>query len=168
MLRLKAGNSDKRAALSRRPTALGADDVGSKTMVRAGELTGARPFEAGSLGSIERSTTEVRAVRGLAHFQELRAEWEAIGNPWASPMQSHDWVRTWAEVYGTDRDLEILSAGRHPAAAIAPLVRSRRGGQRLELAGPDEHVGPERRRIRRGNGCPGVIGRGRVGRRAHR
>ena len=138
MLRLKAGNTDKRTALSRRPTARGADDVGSETILRAGELRGARRFEAGSLGSVERSTTEVQAVRGLSPFQELRAEWAAIDNPWASPMQSHDWVRTWAEVYGTDRDLEILSAGRHPAAAIAPLVRSRRGGQRLELAGPDE------------------------------
>src|SRR2546422_10204744 len=128
MLRLKAGNTDKRAALSRRPTARGADDVGSETILRAGELRGARRFEAGSLGPVERSTTEVRAVRGLSHFQELRAEWEAIGNPWASPMQSHDWVRTWAEVYGTDRDLEILSAGAPPAAATPPPAPPPRGG----------------------------------------
>ena len=97
-----------------------------------------RPISTGSAHEVDSSAREVRALRGLDAVKDLRAEWEAIKTPWASPMQSHAWVRAWAEVYGVDRDLEILVTGQDRATAIAPLVRSFRGGQRLELAGPDD------------------------------
>ncbi|HYM38858.1 MAG TPA: GNAT family N-acetyltransferase [Thermoplasmata archaeon] len=63
--------------------------------------------------------------------------WDAISAPTASPMLSHAWIRAWAEVYQVDSDLEFRVAGEGRAAAIAPLVRARRGGPRFELAGPD-------------------------------
>jgi len=55
-------------------------------------------------------------------------------------MLTPAWIRAWAEVYGTDADVEFLVAGDGPALAVAPLVRSRRGGLRYELAGPDNLV----------------------------
>ena len=97
---------------------------GTRTAVRA------RTFAPAARG--------VSVVRGLSGLDRLRPIWDAIPAPWASPMQSIDWVRTWAEVYGFADDLEILVAGQDPDVAIAPLFRSRRDGQRLEFVGPDE------------------------------
>ena len=82
----------------------------------------------------------VRTFRGLKGLDEIRPLWDAVSAPWASPMLSQAWIRAWAEVYGIDRDLEFLVTGDGRAAAIAPLVRSRRGGLRFELAGPDNLV----------------------------
>lgn len=79
-------------------------------------------------------------LRGLGGLDELRPTWEAVSHPWASPMLSPAWLRAWAEVYGTGPDLEFLVAGEGRGTAIAPLVHSRRGGPRLELAGPDNLI----------------------------
>jgi len=87
---------------------------------------------------IRSTDQEVRAFHGLGALKEVRGEWEAITTPWTSPMQTHAWVRAWAEVYGIDRNLETLVCRRDGGTAIAPLVRSFHGGQRLELAGPDD------------------------------
>ncbi len=75
--------------------------------------------------------------RGLHGLEELRPSWDAISPPRATPMLSLAWIRAWAEVYGIGDDLEFRVAGDGRAAAIAPLVRSRRAGRRFELAGPD-------------------------------
>ena len=79
----------------------------------------------------------VRVFHSLQGLQELRPVWDLVKPPWGSPMMSAGWIRAWAEVYGLDADLEWLVAGEGPALAIAPLVRSRKGGLRYELAGPD-------------------------------
>ena len=145
MLRLKedikgrAGTSRKR---SLRPAVLGDRTEASHASV-ADSGPGPRssfapPVKSVSSHEIDSSDREVRILRGLDALKGMRGEWEAVKTPRASPMQSHDWVRAWAEVYGIDRDLEIFVAGRDRVTAIAPLVRSLRGGQRFELAGPDD------------------------------
>jgi CelD/BcsL family acetyltransferase involved in cellulose biosynthesis len=88
---------------------------------------------------ISRSAT-VRAFRGLRGLEELRPAWDAIAAPWGSPMLTPAWIRAWAEVYGLDADLEYLVAGDGPALTVAPLVRSRKGGLRYELGGPDSLI----------------------------
>lgn len=82
----------------------------------------------------------VTVVRGRSGLDALRPTWDAVSAPWASPMLSQAWVRAWADVYGLDRELEFLVAGQDAGTAIAPLVRSRRGGPRFELAGPDSLI----------------------------
>ncbi len=96
--------------------------------------------EMGTAGATRKQGGPVRVHRGLGGLDELRPTWEAVSHPWASPMLSPAWLRAWAEVYGTGPDLEFLVAGDGHATAIAPLVHSRRGGPRLELAGPDNLV----------------------------
>ena len=81
---------------------------------------------------------DVQEVCGVVGLEELEGSWDAIPTPWASPMQSYDWVRAWAEVYGADRDMEILVAGGRIPTGIAPMVRSPYDGVRLELVGPHE------------------------------
>lgn len=80
----------------------------------------------------------VQVIRDLRGLGTLAPLWDAAAGSTASPMESHDWVRSWAEAYGVDRDLEILVAGDWPAVAIAPLVRSSHDGLRLELSGPPD------------------------------
>lgn len=77
----------------------------------------------------------VRVIRTLAELHELRSVWDSVATDWASPMQSHDWARIGAEVFGVDDKLEIYVAGNPPAVAIAPVFRSRRVDERLELIG---------------------------------
>ena len=83
-------------------------------------------------------TLAVTRVRGLDGLKELRGAWRTISTPWASPMQSHEWIQAWAEVCGVDRDLDVLVAGNESPTAIAPLVRSPWGRRRWELAGPHQ------------------------------
>ena len=85
----------------------------------------------------QKEGSSVRVIRGLSGLEELRPTWDSISIPKASPMLSLAWIRSWAEVYGIDTDLEFRVAGTGRAAAIAPLVRSGRGGLRFEFAGPD-------------------------------
>lgn len=77
----------------------------------------------------------VRVIRSLAELDALGPAWDAISTPWTSPMQGHDWVRIWAEVYGADRCLEVMAAGGPSVGAIAPLFRSGRAKSRLEFVG---------------------------------
>ena len=77
-----------------------------------------------------------RVIRGPAALEDLRAAWDSLRPPWASPMLSPAWLRAWAEVYGSGLDLEFWVAGDGPRLAVAPLVRTRQGGLRYELAGP--------------------------------
>ncbi len=55
-------------------------------------------------------------------------------------MLTRAWIRAWAATYGIASDMEWLLAGEGGDAAIAPLVRSHRGGLRYELVGPDSLV----------------------------
>ena len=98
------------------------------------DAAGVQGIDSSSRGG---TPTRVNSLRRLTKLEDLRSEWDAIEAPWLSPMQSYEWVKAWAEVYGLERDLEVLTEGR-PATGIAPLVRSARGGHRLELAGPHQ------------------------------
>ena len=82
----------------------------------------------------------VRVYPGLSGLERLRPDWETIAAPWGSPMMSPAWIQAWAEVYGLEQDVEFRVAGDRSVRAIAPLVRSRSGGLRLELAGPDNLI----------------------------
>jgi hypothetical protein len=53
-------------------------------------------------------------------------------------MQTHDWVRICAEVFGLGSDLEIIVVGDGPTAAIAPMFRSGPHGVRLEMIGANQ------------------------------
>ena len=79
----------------------------------------------------------LRVRRGTGALDDLRTIWGSIHPPWASPMMSPAWLHAWAEVYGTERDLEFWAAGEGSRLVLAPLVRSRHGGLRYDLAGPD-------------------------------
>ena len=78
-----------------------------------------------------------RIRRGAAALEELRSVWGSIRPPWASPMMSPAWLEAWAQVYGVERALEFWTGGEGSHLVLAPLVRSRGGGLRYDLAGPD-------------------------------
>lgn len=82
----------------------------------------------------------VRRVRSLSELDEMQPGWDsyALRAKWASPMLHHLWARTYAEAYNIDGRLEVITAGRGPATAIAPLFRPRGIGRRLELIGVKE------------------------------
>lgn len=81
----------------------------------------------------------IKVIRSLAGLNELQPVWDSASSAeWASPVLSHDWVRICAEVFDIGGTFEIILAGDPPSLAIAPLFRSRRGGQRLELIGASE------------------------------
>lgn len=70
----------------------------------------------------------VETVRDFAAFLDLEPEWneavERAGIP--HPFLRHEWIRTWWECFGGDRELHILvvrSLGR--VVAIAPLMVER-------------------------------------------
>jgi CelD/BcsL family acetyltransferase involved in cellulose biosynthesis len=110
------------------------------TLVDSGSAASTTSSAARATTARGEALAAVRQFQGLAGLDEVRPVWERLSAPWASPMQSPAWIRAWAEVYGTGADLEFLVAGDGPSAAVAPLVRSRRGGMRFELAGPDNLV----------------------------
>jgi CelD/BcsL family acetyltransferase involved in cellulose biosynthesis len=102
---------------------------------------GSVPPSAAQPGRREDGSDEgIRVYRGLLGLEELAPAWDALAEPWASPMMGRAWIHAWADVYGIDPDLEFLVAGRASALSIAPLVRTHRGGLRYELAGPDRLV----------------------------
>src|SRR5437899_8635507 len=120
MLRLKeGGKSQAGASRGETPVAVREDH---NTAPPHGPIV-APQFEPGSrseprsqsvsVHKVDSSDRDVRALRGLDALKNLRDEWGAIETPWESPMQSHEWVRAWAEVYGIDRDLEIFVTGRN-------------------------------------------------------
>ncbi len=76
----------------------------------------------------------VQVVRSRDGLDEMRALWEALARraAWASPMQHHSWTRIYAEVFGIDRELEVMLAEDSQAASIAPLRRTG-GGLRRRL-----------------------------------
>jgi len=76
----------------------------------------------------------VKTIRNRDGLEETRALWEALAAraEWASPMQRYSWTRSYAEVFGVDRELEVILAEGEKGAAIAPLRRTR-GGLRLRL-----------------------------------
>jgi CelD/BcsL family acetyltransferase involved in cellulose biosynthesis len=80
----------------------------------------------------------VRIIRTLPGLDALRPLWDSISPSWATPMQSHDWVRICAEVFGLGSDLEIFVVGEGPSAAIAPMFRSGPRGLRLEMVGANQ------------------------------
>ncbi len=82
----------------------------------------------------------VRVLHGLQGLNELRSAWETVSSQWGGPMLTQAWIRAWADVYGIGPDLDCLVAGEGAALVVAPLVRSRRGGLRYELVGPDSLV----------------------------
>ncbi len=89
------------------------------------------------LGSAD--PTAVRVIQSLAGLNELQPVWDIVGSvEMTSPVLHHDWVRICAEVFGLEDAFEILVAGSPPFLAIAPLYRSKKGGQRLELIGVSE------------------------------
>ncbi|HKZ99450.1 MAG TPA: GNAT family N-acetyltransferase [Thermoplasmata archaeon] len=89
----------------------------------------------GSHPAAERSA---RFARTLDELHDLRSEWDSISASWPSPMKSHDWARTCVHLFGADHELTIVVAGKGPGLAIAPLVRTRRDGTRLEFIGAHE------------------------------
>ena len=104
---------------------------------RTGESNGRLKEGATSKGPAVKTGTVAR-IQGLDGLRGIRSGWNAISSPWASPMQSHEWVQAWAEVYGVDRDLDVFVAGSQTTSAVAPLVRSHWGRRRWELAGPHQ------------------------------
>jgi CelD/BcsL family acetyltransferase involved in cellulose biosynthesis len=99
------------------------------------------PAAAGAVVSITppaSSEKSVRVTRSLSGLETLRPLWEAISPSWATPMQSFDWVRICAEVFGLGSDLEIVVLGNGPHAAIAPLFRVGPHGTRLDMIGANQ------------------------------
>jgi len=81
----------------------------------------------------------IKVIRSLAGLNELRPVWDSASSAeWASPMLHHDWVRICAEVFDLGGVFDIVVVGSPPSLAIAPLFRSRRSGERLELIGVGE------------------------------
>lgn len=80
----------------------------------------------------------VRVTRSLSDLEALRPVWESISPSWATPMQSYDWVRICAEVFGLGSDLEIVVLGKGPHVAIAPMFRVGPHGTRLEMIGANQ------------------------------
>src|SRR5437879_5078010 len=131
MLRFKEGTKSGAGTTRRgepRPAALESRKGSTPATSALPELARLSTFDPSitpvSSNKIDSTDREVRALRGLDALKDLRADWEAIQTPSTSPMQSYDWVRAWAEVYGIDRDLELFVAGRGGVTAIAPLVRT--------------------------------------------
>ena len=94
----------------------------------------------GPLTLHDRNTAPARRVRSLAELDDIQAVWDSyyVAAEWASPMQHHLWARTYAETYDMDHRLEVIIAGTGNAIAIAPLLRPRGLGRRLELIGVKE------------------------------
>lgn len=92
------------------------------------------------LASSGMSGPPARRVRSISELDEIQPVWDShsVRAEWASPMQHHLWARTYAEAYNADSRLEVIVAGSGQATAIAPLLRSRGVGQRLELTGVKE------------------------------
>ena len=88
----------------------------------------------------DRNTASSRRVGSLAELDDIQAVWDSyhLAAEWASPMQHHMWARTYAETYDMDHRLEVTIAGTGHASAIAPLLRPRGLGRRLELIGVKE------------------------------
>jgi CelD/BcsL family acetyltransferase involved in cellulose biosynthesis len=80
----------------------------------------------------------VRVIRSLSDLEAIRPIWESISPSWATPMQSFDWVRICAEVFGLGEDLEVVVLGKGPHAAIAPMFRVGPHGTRLEMIGANQ------------------------------
>jgi CelD/BcsL family acetyltransferase involved in cellulose biosynthesis len=87
-----------------------------------------------------RNAGSARRVGSLAELDDIQAVWDSyhLTAEWASPMQHHVWARTYAETYDMDHRLEVTIAGTGHARAIAPLLRPRGLGRRLELIGVKE------------------------------
>lgn len=83
---------------------------------------------------------QVRRLQSLSELDEIQPVWDSYSHviEWSSPVQHHQWARTYAEVYGADRRLEVIVAGTGRAIAIAPLFRPRGTQRRLELIGVSE------------------------------
>jgi len=81
-----------------------------------------------------------RRVRSLSELDEVQRGWDSysLRAKWASPMLHHLWARIYAETYNMDGRLEVIIAGSGQATAIAPLLRPRGIGRRLELIGVKE------------------------------
>src|SRR6267143_1121753 len=80
----------------------------------------------------------VRVIRSLSDLEGIRPIWESISPSWATPMQSFDWVRICAEVFGLGEDLEVVVLGKGPHAAIAPMFRVGPHGTRLDMIGANK------------------------------
>jgi CelD/BcsL family acetyltransferase involved in cellulose biosynthesis len=80
-----------------------------------------------------------RVIERLDGSPEQVLPWNALGARSGTPVASYSWALACAETFVPPGDLRVVVAG-DPArpAAIAPLVRRRRGLPRLELLGVDE------------------------------
>lgn len=81
-----------------------------------------------------------RVVRSLSAAADIQSEWAmtVAASAWPSPIQDYVWARTYAEVYGAERRLHILTSGNGRAAIIAPLFRPKGLFKPLELIGVKE------------------------------
>lgn len=97
-------------------------------------------FETMAVWGSDPDEITVDTVRDAAGLKALAPYWDKLSTQWASPMKSHDWIQTCANVFGIDRSLEIMVAAHHRTLAAAPLYRSesRLGVQRLELIGENQ------------------------------
>ena len=81
----------------------------------------------------EMAEVTIEIVRGLAGFEALQPEWEALFKRSAAPhqiFQNHAFLRSWARAYAGDGSNLVVVAGRAAGklVAVVPLVGRRRLG----------------------------------------
>jgi CelD/BcsL family acetyltransferase involved in cellulose biosynthesis len=88
---------------------------------------------------------ELRTVRGLEEFDELRPEWDELvrAMPRPSPFLLHDWLSTWWRHYGEGAELSVHVARRGSRlVGAAPLQIRRHLGVRVAaFVGGGQSVG---------------------------
>jgi CelD/BcsL family acetyltransferase involved in cellulose biosynthesis len=80
----------------------------------------------------------VGLVTRQVELEQLAPRWDSLADR-AGPVLSSAWIQSWADVYGRQHRLRILTVdGGTGTRAVLPLVRSRQRPWRLELLGVDQ------------------------------